>query len=61
MSKQLVRQGRMIAEMDGSITRLSDTNYTGSSQSGSWKLKVPMNRGLKIDETKPAIQQQALQ
>ena len=68
MSKQLIdrkEQGRIIAQMNNSVIRISDTSYTVSSQSGSWKLKcrgmktlsyskleVLMKRGLKIHETK---------
>ena len=28
----------MIAQMNGSVNRISDTSYTVSSQFGSWKL-----------------------
>ena len=69
MSKQLSdrkEQGRIIAQMNNSVIRISDTSYTVSSQSGSWKLgryrdiktlfnsklEVLVKRGLKIHETK---------
>ena len=38
--------------MNNSVIRISDTTYTVSSQSGSWKLEVPMKRCLNIHETK---------
>jgi hypothetical protein len=69
MNKSLIdrqQQGRIIARMNNSVKRISDTSYTVSSQSGSWKLgryrgmktlsnsklEVLMKRGLKIHETK---------
>ena len=69
MSEQLIdrkEKGRIIAQMNNSIIRTSDTSYTVSSQSGSWKLgryrdiktlfnsklEVLVKRGLKIHETK---------
>jgi hypothetical protein len=68
MSKQLIgqkEQGKMIVRMNGLVIG-SDTSYTVSSQSGSWKfgryrdmktlsngkLEVPMERGLKIHKIK---------
>ena len=69
MSEQLIdrkEKGRIIAQMNNSVIRISDTSYNVSSQSGSWKLgryidmntlsnsklEVLMKRALKIHETK---------
>jgi hypothetical protein len=38
MSKQLItreKQGRIIAEMNGSVNRINDKSYTVNSQSGN--------------------------
>jgi transposase-like protein len=43
MSKQLIdrkEQGRMIAEMNGSVNRISNTSYTVNSQSGNGSYNV---------------------
>src|ERR687887_970765 len=43
MSKQLIdrkEQGRIIAEMNGSVKRISDKSYTVSSQSGNGSYNV---------------------
>ena len=45
MSKQLIdrkEQGRMIAQMNGSVKRISETSYTASSQScnGSYNVNA---------------------
>jgi hypothetical protein len=48
-------QGRIIAQMNNSLIKIIDTSYTVRSQSGSWKLEVPMKRSLNIHETKTGI------
>ena len=47
MSKQLIdrqEQGKIIAEMNGSINRISDKSYIVNSQSGNGHIGLYLNR-----------------